>query len=136
MQGFRPGLLLPDFRIVHNQVTVQSNFAAMVPANPDRFGLYFWVNLTANYLIAPQGFPLSNNLTFGVVSSTLAPYKFDDYGPIVCGVWNSFNVGVAMVAGYTELVYQPKGGEPSVAKINKSAGKSSIQSLLSHWRSQ
>jgi len=120
MFGFRPGILLSDFKIVTTSVQASGTIGTWIGSNPDRFGLFFWPNA-----IAPLSFGWQDaNFTgtfqpFHNIQTPLA-INFKDYGPLICLPWVVVSSGPPVTAIVTELIYQPRGGDLSAAKILKS----------------
>lgn len=121
MFGYRPGLLLADFKFQTTKFAPFVPTGPIIPSNPDRFAMLWWVHSGGQYQFGWQDNNLSiQDFPFTVVNSPVY-LNFLDYGPLIGLPWFAVSVAGGITSFVTEIIYQPKGGESFAAKISQLA---------------
>lgn len=134
MFGFRPGLLLGDFKINVYTGTTTTVPVQFVGAQPDRFGLYFCTCSGNAAGFSPILKGMDSTHTLITVNQLPMIATFPDYGPLICLPWWVIQSGAANTYVVYELIYQPKGDALSAAKISPLEGKQVAASLIPQLR--
>lgn len=88
MFGFAPHLLARDFKLPTTKIALTAGQIFTLPANADRFALFWWPNTMADYWVSPDPQILDGTNGLKITQGFNSSYfNFTHMGPMITNNW-------------------------------------------------